>query len=83
MAANPLDQGQTDADKALSQKIRDAIQSSTNNYSTEAKNVTISTVNGKVTLSGQVGSSSDKTGIESIANSVAGNDNVKDQLTVK
>jgi hypothetical protein len=79
----PGDQGNSDADVQLTQKIRRAVVSSTNDYSMTAKNIKIITVNGKVTLRGPVNNDGEKTGIESIAKSVAGDGNVDDQLEVK
>jgi osmotically-inducible protein OsmY len=79
----PGDQGNTDADRAITQKIRQEVVSSTNNYSMVAKNIKIITVNGKVTLRGPVDNDGEKTGIDGIAKSVAGGGNVDDQLEVK
>ncbi len=79
----PGDQGNSDADRAITQKIRQALTSSTNNYSMTAKNVKIITQDGKVTLRGPVNSTDEKTGIDAIAQGVAGQGNVNDQLEVK
>lgn len=79
----PGDQGNTDADRAITQKIRQDVVSSTNNYSVVAQNIKIITVNGKVTLRGPVNTDAEKTGIANIAQSVAGPGNVDDQLEVK
>ena len=77
------DQGGSDADRAITQKIREALVSETNNYSMDAKNIKIITTNGMVTLRGPVSSDTEKTGIEGIAKNVAGSDKVDDQLEVK
>lgn len=79
----PGDQGNSDADIQITKKIRQAVVSSTNDYSMTAKNIKIITVDGKVTLRGPVNNDGEKTGIESIAKSVAGDGNVDDQLEVK
>jgi hyperosmotically inducible protein len=79
----PGDQGNSDADRTITQKIRQAIVSSTNDYSMTAKNVKIITDGGKVTLRGPVKNAEEKSGIESIAKTVAGDANVDNQLEVK
>ncbi len=79
----PGDQGSSDADRGLTQQIRKELTSGTNHFSVTAANVKIITANGKVTLRGPVNSPAEKTGIETIAKSVAGPDNVDDQLEVK
>lgn len=79
----PGDQGNSDADRAITQRIRQAVVSSTNNLSVTAQNIKIITVDGKVTLRGPVNNDSEKTNIDGIAKSVAGDGNVDDQLEVK
>lgn len=79
----PGDQGNSDGDRSITQRIRQQVVSSTNNYTTVAKNIKIITVNGKVTLRGPVNTEGEKTGIDAIAKSVAGDGNVDDQLAVK
>jgi hyperosmotically inducible protein len=85
----PGDQGNSDADRAITQRIRQALLSGTNNvgttndFSLTAKNVKIITADGKVTLRGPVNTPDEKTGIDSIAKTVAGDGNVDDQLEVK
>ena len=78
----PGDQGSTQADIDLTQKIRKALVMDTA-YSMTAKNIKIITVNGHVTLRGPVNSDSEKSGIESLAKNIAGDGNVDDQLEVK
>ena len=78
----PGDQGNTQADIDLTQRIRKALVRDTT-YSTTAKNIKIITVDGKVTLRGPVNSDSEKSGIESLAKNIAGDGNVDDQLEVK
>jgi osmotically-inducible protein OsmY len=78
-----MDQGNSRADIGISANIRKQVVASTNNFSTDAKNVKIITQNGKVTLRGPVASDAEKAQIESIAKEVAGNQNVEDDLEVK
>jgi hyperosmotically inducible protein len=78
----PGDQGNSQPDIDLTQKIRKALVMDTS-YSTTAKNIKIITANGHVTLRGPVNSDSEKLGIESLAKSVAGDGNVDDQLETK
>lgn len=77
------DQGNSEADRGVTQQIRKELASGTNNFSVTAENVKIITANGKVTLRGPVNTPAEKTGIEVIAKRVAGPDNVDDQLEVK
>jgi hyperosmotically inducible periplasmic protein len=79
----PLNQGNSKADTMLTASIRKMVESSTNNFSTDAKNVKIIVQNGKVTLRGPVNTDAEKTQIESIAKGVAGDGNVQDNLEVK
>jgi hyperosmotically inducible protein len=78
----PGDQGNTQADIDLTQRIRKSLVMDTT-YSMTAKNIKIITVNGRVTLRGPVNSDSEKSGIESLAKNIAGDGNVDDQLEVK
>ncbi|MDQ6630768.1 MAG: BON domain-containing protein [Verrucomicrobiota bacterium] len=79
----PGDQGDTPADRDITQKVRKTLVSGTNDFSMTAKNIKIVTVNGKVTLRGPVKTEAEKTGIVNIAKTVAGEGNVEDQLEVK
>jgi hyperosmotically inducible protein len=83
MTLTPGDQGNSDADRQITRRVRQTLVSGTNDYSMIAKNVKIITANGKVTLRGPVNTQEEKTGIETIAKSVAGDGNVDDQLEVK
>jgi osmotically-inducible protein OsmY len=83
MTLTPGDQGNSDADRQITRKIRQTLVSSTNDYSMIAKNIKIITVNGKVTLRGPVNTQTEKDGIETIAKSVVGPGSVDDQLEVK
>ena len=78
----PGDQGNSPADREITQKVRKALMDSSG-YSTTAKNVKIITINGKVTLRGPVMTDAEKMGIVTIAKGVAGEGNVDDQLEVK
>ena len=78
-----LDQGNSDADVKISASIRKMVVSSTNDFSTMAKNIKIITQSGKVTLRGPVSTDGEKTQIESIAKQVAGDANVENDLEVK
>ena len=77
------DQGNTPADRDITQKVRKTLVSGTNDYSMTAKNIKIITTNGKVTLRGPVKTDAEKMGIVTIAKNVAGEGNVEDQLEVK
>jgi hyperosmotically inducible protein len=79
----PGDQGTSPADREVTQKIRKALVIDATGYSATAKNIKIITVNGKVTLRGPVKTEAEKTGIVTLAKSMAGEDNVEDQLEVK
>jgi len=69
------------ADRAITQKIRKAIHED-KRLSAYAHNIKIVTQNGKVTLRGPVRSEEEKTSLEAKAVSVAGQENVTNQLEV-
>jgi osmotically-inducible protein OsmY len=69
------------SDSAITQKIRKAIHDDTT-LSTDAHNIKIITQNGKVSLRGPVKSDDEKNNLVAKAVSVAGADNVTDQLEV-
>jgi len=77
------DQGNTEADRDMTQKIRKAVVIDASGYSATAKNIKIISADGKVTLRGPVKTEAEKTGIATIAKNVAGEGNVDDQLEVK
>ncbi|HEV2693857.1 MAG TPA: BON domain-containing protein [Verrucomicrobiae bacterium] len=79
----PGDQGTTAADIQTTRNIRKALVAKSSGYWVTAKNIKIITVNGKVTLRGPVKSDSEKSGIVALANGIAGDGNVTDQLEVK
>lgn len=77
----PLDQSETEADRTITQKIRQAIMSDSN-LSTNAKNVKIITINGVVTLRGPVANSQEKDAIAQKVKGVQGIVKVDNQLEV-
>jgi hyperosmotically inducible periplasmic protein len=78
----PIDQGNNASDLKITQQIRKQVVSDSS-LSFTAKNVKIITVNGRVTLKGQVNSDNEKKWIEATADKVVGNANVDNQITVK
>lgn len=78
----PFEQGNSQADLDLTQRVRKAVTDDTT-LSTTAKNVKIISRDGKVLLMGPVQSDAERQRIETIANQVAGNGNVTNQLEVK
>ena len=79
----PGDQGNSPADIERTQMVRKALATGTNDFSVVARNVKIITVDGKVTLRGPVNTESEKNGIGAIANTIAGESNVDNQIEVK
>lgn len=79
---SPMDQSNTSQDMNLTQQIRRSLTDN-KSLSTSAKNVKIITMNGKVTLRGEVASQSEKDRIVSIATRAAGSGNVTDDLTIR
>jgi len=75
-------QGQSPADRELTQKIRKALMDD-KDLSTYAHNVKVVTKDGVVRLIGPVRSEEEKAAIESKAVAIAGASNVKNELTVK
>jgi len=75
------DQSESEADRTISQNIRDAITSD-DSLSTNGKNVKIITNDGTVTLRGPVKNDKEKTDIEAKAKQVAGVKKVDNQLEV-
>ena len=81
MTKTPLDQSESEADRKITQKIRQAIMSDSA-LSTNAKNIKIITINGVVTLRGPVSSSLEKDVIVKKVNDVQGIVKVDNQLEV-
>ena len=77
----PLDQGASEADRTLTQKVRQAVVAE-DSLSTAAHNIKIITVNGMVTLRGPVNSKQEKNTIHTRAVEIAGATQVDDQLEV-
>jgi hyperosmotically inducible periplasmic protein len=69
------------ADRAITQKIRKAVHDD-NSLSTYAHNVKIVTQDGKVTLRGPVRSEDEKNNLQAKAVTVAGQENVTNQLEI-
>jgi hyperosmotically inducible protein len=77
----PGDQSENEADRTITQNIRQAITAD-DSLSTNAKNVKIITNDGTVTLRGPVKSEKEKAEIEAKAKQVAGVKKVDNQLEV-
>ena len=80
-ALTPGDQGENEADRTITQKIRQAVVAN-DTLSMNAKNVKIITNDGTVTLRGPVKSEKEKSDIEAKAKQVAGVKRVDNQLEV-
>jgi osmotically-inducible protein OsmY len=76
------DQTENEADRKITQQIREAVVKD-DALSTSAKNVTIVTIDGKVTLRGAVKNQSEKQKIADRAKKVAGVKNIDNQIAVK
>jgi len=77
----PFDQSESEPDRKLTQRVRQAVVDD-ESLSTNAKNVKIITVDGKVTLRGPVESQQEKATIVAKAKQIAGEDKVDDQLEI-
>ena len=77
----PTDQSENDADRAITQAIRQNIVADSS-LSANAKNVKIITVDGTVTLRGPVKSEKEKAYIVAQAQQIAGVKRVDDQLEI-
>jgi len=80
--ATPIDQSNTPEDLQLVKTIRQAVVKE-KSLTAVAKNVKIITSAGQVTLRGPVNSEEEKTKIESLAKTAAGEGTVTNQLEVK
>lgn len=78
----PGDQSNTEADRAITQKIRRSIVEE-KALSTTAKNIKIITIDGSVTLRGPVNNETEKKEIGDIATKIAAPGNVDNQLEIK
>lgn len=81
MTKTPGDQSESEADRTITQKIRQAIMAD-DSLSTNAKNIKIITINGVVTLRGPVANSQEKEVIARKVNGVRGISRVDNQLEV-
>lgn len=70
-ALTPMDQGGSEADRKITQQIRQDLMKD-KSLSFTAKNVKVITINGKVTLRGPVKSEAERTAIEAAARRAAG-----------
>jgi len=80
-APTPMDQGESEGDRTITQGIRQIIVGNAS-LSTNAKNVKIITQNGVVTLRGPVDSDAEKVLIANTARGMAGVVRVDDQLEI-
>lgn len=78
----PMDQGENEADRTITQQIRKAVVNH-EQLSTNAKNVKIITQNGVVTLRGPVKSAEEKATIASVAQKTGGVKRVDNQLEIE
>ena len=74
-------QGQTEEDIEITQKIRQAVVDD-ESLSINAQNVKIITIDGVVTLKGPVGSKEEKMVIEERAAQIAGKENVRNEIDI-
>lgn len=80
-ALTPGDQGESEGDRSITQKIRQAVVKN-EALSFTAKNIKIITVDGVVTLRGPVKSEKEKTDIGALAQQVGGMKRLDNQLEV-
>ena len=78
----PMDQGESEADRTITQQIRKAVVDH-DTLSTNAKNVKIITQNGVVTLRGPVKSPEEKAAIASVAQKTGGVKRVDNQIEIE
>jgi hyperosmotically inducible protein len=81
MTKTPFDQSESEVDRTITQKIRQAIMSDSA-LSTNAKNIKIITIKGVVTLRGPVASSQEKDAIARKVNDVQGVIKLDNQIEV-
>jgi osmotically-inducible protein OsmY len=80
-AVTPFDQSENEADRTLTQRVRQAVVAD-DALSTNAKNVKIITQNGVVTLRGPVKSDEERQRVVAKAQQIAGDKNVDNQLEI-
>jgi len=78
----PVDQGGSEADRKITQQVRQALVKD-GSLSFTAKNVKIITVNGKVTLRGPVKTEQERATIDAAAKKIAGAGQVENLLELK
>lgn len=78
----PLDQSNDPEDLAVTQRIRQALIAQ-ETLSIDAKNLKVITINGQVTLRGQVESAEEKSRVEDMVRAMAGGANTVSQIEVK
>lgn len=78
----PVDQGGSEADRKLTQQVRQAVMQDSS-LSFAAKNIKIITVNGKVTLRGPVKTEQERAAIDAAAKRIAGASQVENLLELK
>ncbi len=81
VAKTPFDQGESEADRTITQRLRQAIVAD-DTLSTNAKNIKIITNNGVITLRGPVNSPKEKDDIMRKVQAIAGNNRVENQIEV-
>jgi hyperosmotically inducible protein len=77
----PGDQSESEADRTLTQRVRQAVVAD-DSLSTTAHNIKIITINGVVTLRGPVNSAQEKANIAAKAQQIAGTTKVENQLEI-
>ena len=80
-AVTPLDQSENEADRTLTQRVRQAVVND-DSLSTNAKNVKIISQSGMVTLRGPVKNEEEREKVVSKAQQIAGEKNVNNQLEI-
>lgn len=80
-AVTPFDQSENEADRTLTQRIRQAVVDD-DSLSTNAKNVKIISQNGAVTLRGPVKNEEERKKVVAKAQQIAGEKNVDNQLEI-
>src|SRR5215510_12338078 len=80
-AVTPFDQSENEADRTLTQRVRQAVVDD-DALSTNAKNIKIITQNGVVTLRGPVKSDEERQRVVAKAQQIAGDKNVNNQLEI-
>lgn len=78
----PMDQGKSESDRKITQRIRKALMDDAS-LSFAAKNVTIVTAKGKVTLRGRVDDARERDAVVAAARNVVGTAKVDNKLVIK